>query len=67
MRFLDTRQFGAAFGRSAAWARDMCREGNVRYTHEVGRTKRIWIPEDEVERYLSRMAEQMEVAGGRQA
>ena len=63
MRFLIPKEFAAEFGRSQSWARKMCREGIVRWTHEVGRTRRIWIPETEVERYREQMLAQMEGCG----
>lgn len=57
--FLSPKEFGAAFGRSQSWARKMCSEGTVRWTHEVGRTRRMWIPESEVARYREQMMVQM--------
>lgn len=57
MDFLSAKEFAERFGRSAPWAAKLCREGWVAYTHELGRTKRIWIPESEVERYRQRMME----------
>lgn len=60
MRFLSVKEFAAEFGRSASWARKVCKEGTVRWTHEVGRTRRIWIPESEVERYRQQMMAQID-------
>lgn len=59
MRFLSPKEFAAEFGRSQSWARKLCAEGTVRWTHEVGRTRRMWIPESEVGRYREQMMAQI--------